>query len=242
MSDSGLEGAGAAAAGKGPDAPSSPVSPPTANPEAVERYTALLAYLANRPADNVIRAMAQSLAQHAPEYGQDKSDMRLAEFVAQIANETGGFTRFVENLNYRAEVLVRQWPSHFTAAQAAAAVGNPVEIASRAYGGRMGNAPYPSKDGWTFRGRGALQLTGRAAYRQYGALTGLPLESQPDLAADPADSVLIALAFFKAAHVNDAIDRNDFREARRLTNGGSIGLDRVAMLRARACAWLGAHP
>lgn len=238
MSDNGLEGAGVAAAGKGPDAPSSPISAPTVDPGTLQRYISLFAHVANREPDQTITDMARSFALHAPEYGQDKTPQRIAEFVAQIANETGGFTRFVENLNYRASVLVSQWPSHFTREQAAAAVGNPIEIASRAYGGRMGNAPYPSQDGYTYRGRGALQLTGRAAYRQYGALTGLPLEAQPDLAADPADSVLIALAFFKAAHVNDAIDRNDFREARRLTNGGSIGLDRVAMLRAKAYAFL----
>lgn len=204
-----------------------------------DRYTPLFAHVAGRAADQVITDMAASFAVHAPVYGQDATKPRIAEFVAQIANETGGFRRFVENLNYRASVLTSQWPSHFTAAQAAAAVGNPIEIASRAYGGRMGNAPYPSQDGWTFRGRGALQLTGRDAYRRYGELTGLPLEDNPSLAADPADSVLIALAFFKEARVNEAIDRGDFREARRRTNGGAIGLENVAALRARAMEFLG---
>lgn len=202
------------------------------------RYAPLFAHVAGRAADQVITDMAHSFAVHAPEYGQDSTKPRIAEFVAQIANETGGFRRFVENLNYRASVLTSQWPSHFTAAQAAAAVGNPIEIASRAYGGRMGNAPYPSQDGWIYRGRGALQLTGRDAYRRYGALTGLPLETNPDLAADPSDSVLIALAFFKEARVNEAIDRGDFREARRRTNGGSIGLENVAALRAKALEFL----
>ena len=218
----GLVGAGDAAASAGPD-----------------RHLALMAHVAGRAPDAVITDMARSLAVHAPEYGQDATRERLAEFVAQIAHETGGFRVFVENLNYRASVLTRQWPSHFTPAQAQAAVGNPVEIASRAYGGRMGNAPYPSDDGFRYRGRGALQLTGRAAYRRYGELTGLPLESNPDLAADPASSVLIAMAFFKEARVNEAIDRGDFREARRRTNGGSIGLENVAQLRAKALAFLG---
>jgi putative chitinase len=79
-----------------------------------------------------------------------------------------------------------------------------------------------------------LQLTGRAAYKRFGDLTGLPLEGNPSLAADPADSIVIALAFFKDRGVNAAIDRGDFREARRLTNGGSIGLENVAALRAKA--------
>lgn len=200
-------------------------------------FKKLAASNANRA---VVEAMADAFAKHAPAYGQDASKPRIAEFVAQIANETGGFRVFVENLNYRASVLLRQWPSHFTPAQAAAAVGNPVEIASRAYGGRMGNAPYPSQDGFTYRGRGALQLTGRAAYRRFGELTGLPLEQQPDLAADPADSVLIALAFFKEGDVNRWIDRGNFKAARGITNAGNpnfehpIGLEHVAALRAKA--------
>jgi putative chitinase len=225
MTDSvgpGLVGAGDAAASPAPD-----------------RYVDLLAHVAGRSADAVIIDMARSLAVHAPAYAQDATRERLAEFVAQIANETGGFRRFVENLNYRADVLVRQWPSHFTRAQAEAAHGNPIEIASRAYGGRMGNAPYPSQDGWVFRGRGPLQLTGRAAYRRYGELTGLPLEANPDMAADAASGTLIALAFFKEARVNEAIDRGDYREARRRTNGGAIGLENVAALRTKALAFLG---
>ena len=200
-----------------------------------DSYLPLFQRMASLQANpETVKAMARSFAAHAHGFGQDASKARIAEFVAQIANETGGFRVFEEDLRYRADTLVRQWPTHFTRAQAVAAVGNPIEIASRAYGGRMGNAPYPSQDGYTYRGRGALQLTGRAAYRRYGELTGLPLEDQPSLAADPSDSVLIALAFFKDRNVNAAIDRGDFREARRLTNGGAIGLEEVARLRAKA--------
>jgi putative chitinase len=223
-----------------PVLPASPSPVPAAGPApADDRYLAVFRQMADPAAKpDAVQAMARSFAQHAPTYGQDKTKPRIAEFVAQIANETGGFKRFDEDLRYRAATMLRQWPSHFTPAQAAAAVGNPVEIASRAYGGRMGNAPYPSHDGYTFRGRGALQLTGRAAYRLYGDLTGLPLEQKPDLAAEPADSILIALAFFKERDVNGAIDANDFRKARRLTNGGVIGLENVAKLRARVLALL----
>lgn len=211
-----------------------------------DRYLTLFQRLASSTANaDVVKAMARSFAAHAHAYGQDASKPRIAEFVAQIANETGGFRAFVENLNYRASVLVRQWPSHFTPAQAAAAVGNPVEIASRAYGGRGGNAPYPSHDGYTYRGRGALQLTFRNNYRHFGQLTGLPLEEQPDLAADPADSVLIALAFFKEGNVNHYIDAGNFKAARGITNAGNpnyphpIGLEAVADLRAKALQVLG---
>jgi len=141
--------------------------------------------------------------------------------------------------------LVEQWPDHFTPAQARAAVGKPIEIAGRAYGGRMGNAPYPSRDGWLFRGRGALQLTGRRIYAFYAELLGLPLLTQPDLAADPATSLAIAVAFWEQGRVNAAVDDGDFAGARRITNVGNryarrrgklvvpIGLAGVAAKRAR---------
>ena len=196
--------------------------------EADDRYLPLFQRLAASTANpEVVKAMARSFAAHAPAYGQDRTKARIADFVAQISNETGGFRVFEENLNYRASVMLRQWGKHFTPAQAAAAVGKPVEIASRAYGGRMGNAPYPSQDGYIYRGRGALQLTGRAAYRLMGQRLNLPLEQQPDLAADPATSVLIALEFYKERGVNAAIDAGDTDKARRITNGGAIGLPEV---------------
>lgn len=211
------------------------IEPAPAAPVGDDRYLRLFQHLAAPNANpETVKAMARSFAAHAPAYGQDTSKARIAEFVAQIANETGGFRVFVENLNYRASVLLRQWPSHFTPAQAAAAVGNPVEIASRAYGGRMGNAPYPSDEGFKFRGQGALQLTGKANFKRFGDLLGIDLIAHPELAADPAVSVQIALEFFKQGGVNEPIDRGDFREARRRTNGGAIGLEHVAQLRAKA--------
>ena len=102
---------------------------------------------------------------------------------------------------------------------------------------------FPAEDGqhygWRYRGRGALQLTFRNNYRHFGQLLGIDLEGNPDLAADPAVSVLIALQFFKAGKVNAAIDQGDFREARRITNGAALGLEEVARLRAQALAFLG---
>jgi putative chitinase len=195
-------------------------------------YEALLVRAAGRKADAKISAVAAALAKHAPVYGQDATPARLAEFVAQIANETGGFSTFEENLNYRAARLVQVWPNRFpNTAAAAPYANNPEALANKTYGGRMGNTELG--DGWRFRGRGALQLTGRDNYRRYGRLLNLPLEDNPDLASDPAVSVQIALEFFKQAGVNAAIDRGDFRQARKLTNGGYIGVDEVARIRNR---------
>lgn len=196
-------------------------------------YSALLAHVAGRPVDSVIKSMGGMLAAKAKSYGMT-TPARLAEFVAQICNETGGFRRFVENLNYSAEALRRTWPSRFpTLASAKAIERNPQAIANKVYARPSEGNTQPG-DGWRYRGRGALQLTFRNNYRRFGKLLGLDLEGNPDMAADPATSVLIALEFFKLGKVNQAVDRGDFREARRITNGGAIGLEEVARLRRRA--------
>lgn len=204
-------------------------------PAGDDRYLAVFRALASPQADpETVKAMARAFTVHAPTYGQDASKERIAEFVAQIANETGGFTRFEENLNYRAERIRQVWPARVrTDAEAARLAHNPEALANVVYQrAEMGNTQ--PGDGWKYRGRGALQLTFRANYRRYGELTGLPLEEHPELAAEPADSVLIALEFFKQGKVNAAIDRGDFREARRITNGADLGLEAVAALRAKA--------
>lgn len=205
-----------------------------------DRFLPLFKALASPQADaSIVEAMARSFAAHAPAFGQDKSKARIAEFVAQIANETGGFRVFSENLNYRAERIVQVWPARVPNLTAAAPLAhNPEALANVVYQrASMGNTQ--PGDGWRYRGRGALQLTFRNNYRLFGQHLGIDLEGNPDLAADPAVSVQIALEFFKVGNVNAAIDRGDFREARRITNGAALGLEEVARLRAKALQVLG---
>jgi putative chitinase len=187
------------------------------------------------PESPALREVARALADHAGHYGQDATPQRLAEFIAQIANETGGFSRWEENLNYSAERLTQVWPNRYPNVAAAQPYArNPEKLANHTYQGRMGNTQ--SGDGWRFKGRGALQLTGRSNYTRFGDLIGMPLVAAPELAADPYYSTIIALEFFKQGKVNDAIDRGDFVMARKITNGGSIGLAEVARLRAKVLA------
>lgn len=194
-------------------------------------FTALYAYAAGRKADAAIMVRGEVAAARFADFGMINGP-RIAEFIAQCCNETGGFRRFVENMHYSARAILALWPRHFTPEQAQAAVGNQVEIAARAYGGRMGNAPYPSIDGYTYRGRYDLQLTGKANYRRFGDMLGIDLVSDPD-AAPPEAGPLIALEYFRLGNVNAAVDRGDYAEARRITNGGSIGLANVATIRNR---------
>ena len=200
-------------------------------------YAALYAHAAGRAPDAAIGTRGAAAATHFAAFGMTTAP-RIAEFVAQTCHETSGFRQFEENLAYRAATLRRLWPKRFTEAQAAAAVGNPVEIAGRAYGGRMGNAAYPSEEGYLYRGRGDLQLTGKSNYTRFGTLLGLDLVGSPDLAAREAGPP-IAVQFIKLNNGNAAVDAGDFKEARRLINGGANGLDEVARIRERLLAVLG---
>ena len=86
------------------------------------------------------------------------SRIRQAAFLAQIGHESGQMRNLVENLNYSAEALIKTWPTRFTAENAGAYARNPEKIANKVYGGRMGNGPEASGDGWRYRGRGLLQV------------------------------------------------------------------------------------
>lgn len=177
-----------------------------------------------------------SLAKYAAGYGFT-TPARLAELLAQCANETGGWRVWIENLNYSISAMRNAWPSRFPSDGAASPYArNPEDLANKVYGGRMGNDQ--PDDGWRYRGRGALQLTGKANYANFGKLLGLDLVGNPDLAADPYNSMQIAMEFFREGNVNAAVDAGDFVKARRITNGGTIGLENVARLRNRLIAVL----
>lgn len=194
-------------------------------------YTALLRVVAPNADAAVIKSLANACVVHFPVYGVDKSLARMADMLAQTANETGGYRVFVENLNYGAAALVKTWPSRFTVASAAQYARKPELIAGEVYGDRMGNNG--PADGWAYRGRGMLQLTGRANYEATDKRLGIGLDTNPDLAAVPALSLLIACDFYRQNKVLEALDAGDTTKARRITNGGAIGLDHVNALRAK---------
>lgn len=155
---------------------------------------------------------------------------RVAHFLAQVAHESSGLTRFEEGLSYSAERLVQVWPSRFPNIGAATPYArNGAKLAEKVYGGRMGNTQ--PGDGFKFRGRGLIQLTGRDNYTKAAAYSGLPLVDDPGLASDPANAALIALGFWKSAALNDEADRDDIAAITRAVNGGLNGLeDRKAWL------------
>lgn len=199
-------------------------------------FAALFKVVGPAASPAILRSLGNAMAVHSPIYGAITSRDRLADFLAQTANETGGYRVFSENLNYSAEALRRTWPTRFDATSAAQYARKPEQIAAKVYGDRMGNLT--PAEGWTFRGRGMLQLTGRANYEAADKRLGIGLDTDPDLASVPALSLLIALDFYKQGKVWERLDAGDTTGARRITNGGAIGLDHVNVLRKRALAVL----
>lgn len=146
-----------------------------------------------------------------------------ALLMANVDHESGGFTKKEENLNYSAKRLQEVFPKYYkTAEDARADAGNPEAIANKVYGNRMGNTQ--PGDGFKYRGRGALQLTGKAQYEAMGKKLGVDLVNNPELAADPKYSAQIAVQHWKSSGADKAAQAGDVEKARRLTNGGTNGL------------------
>lgn len=164
--------------------------------------------------------------------------LRMAHFLAHMAEETGGFRALVENLNYTSAARIRQvWPSRFrTDAAAKPYVRKPEALAEKVYGGRLGNtAP---GDGWRYRGGGAYMLTGRGNYRRFGAAAGIDLEARPELVREPDTAVEVAARYF-AARMAAAADRDDLEGTTRALNGGLTNLAARRAYLARAKDVLG---
>ena len=156
----------------------------------------------------------------------------LSHFLAQCAHESGNFKFVRENLNYSAQGLLKTFPRYFSKDTAEIAARKPELIANIVYGSRMGNGPKDTNDGFRFRGRGYIQLTGKDSYRQFGEYLGIDLLANPDLVATKYP--LTSAAWFFEVKVlwnlaaRDASDETIKHLTRRI-NGGFNGLaDRIS--------------
>ena len=155
-----------------------------------------------------------------------------AHFFGQTAHETGGFTIFSENLNYSASGLLSIFPKHFTQQEAQQYQRQPERIANRAYRNRMGNGDEASGDGWKFRGRGALQLTGKSNYQLFAdSLNNQNIMKNPDLVATEF-AFESAIFFFNRNKLwsicDKGVDDKTITALTRRVNGGTHGLpDRI---------------
>jgi putative chitinase len=165
---------------------------------------------------------------------------RQSMILAQLAHESAELTRVEENLRYSAKGLMKTWPSRFSRELALAYAGQPESIANRAYAGRNGNSEQHSGDGWRYRGRGPIQLTGRGNYIEAGAALRLDLVAEPDLLLFPVVGARVAAWFFvsKARGIEYA-DAGDLKANTRRINGGLNGLAERERYYARACQVLG---
>ena len=174
---------------------------------------------------------AETLSIAADEWGID-TQMRWAYWLANIAVETGELRHLEENLAYRAETLMRLWPRRWPTMDAALPYDrDPQRIANRAYALRLGNGDEASGDGWRYRGRGALMVTGRTNYLNCGVALGLDLLENPDALAAPLAAARSAGWFFGAHALHRYCDQADFHGLVRAINGSETGLDqRLAYL------------
>ena len=159
------------------------------------------------------------------------SSERMAAFLAQIAHESGQLTRLSENLTYSAQRLMQVWPKRFPSMEKARQYErNPEKLANNVYAKRLGNGDEASGDGWRYRGRGLIQLTGRDNYRAAAQGIDLPLEDDPDLLLQPGPAALSAAWFWKSHGLNELADASaDFSTITKRINGGTVGLnERVA--------------
>ena len=152
--------------------------------------------------------------------------IQQASFIGQCGHECGNFRILEENLNYRAETLMKLWKSRFPTIEIANEYArNPKKIANKVYASRMGNRDESSGDGYRFRGRGCIQLTGHANYFHAGQACGEDFVMQPDLVATPRYAAMTAGWFWDTHKLNQYADRQDFLMMTKKINGGTIGLD-----------------
>ncbi|MGZ8292017.1 MAG: glycoside hydrolase family 19 protein [Telluria sp.] len=173
------------------------------------------------------------------------SPLRVAHFMAQLLHESGELTREYENLDYSARRLVQVWPWRFAPhgpLDPKAYAHNPHKLANEVYGGRMGNTK--PGDGYLYRGRGLLQLTGKANYAGATARVRRRVPAAPDFASEP-DAVLapawclaVAAGEWASRGCNELADADDLEQITRRINGGTTGFtDRLEWMRKARLTW-----
>ncbi|MBD9680033.1 glycoside hydrolase family 19 protein [Pseudomonas sp. PDM18] len=168
------------------------------------------------------------------------TSVRIAAFLAQVGHESAQLTRCVESLAYSAQRLAVVWPRRFRAADGSPTAFardiayQPERIANLVYSDRNGNGPEKSGDGWRYRGRGLLQVTGRANYAAVAKGLDAPLLDQPQLLAEPVWACRSAAWWWNVNGLNALSDEGHFEAITRRVNGGVSGLDERTRLWLRA--------
>ena len=177
------------------------------------------------PGNQYIDHWYEALCKILPDYEINTVE-RVASFLAQCAHESGGFKALKENLNYKAETLCKVWPRLFPNMDVANQYAHkPEAIANRAYGGRMGNGPEESGDGFKFCGRGLIQLTGKQNYTKFAESIETPLDEIPEFLATFEGAIQSACWFWETNNLNQFADSGDILTMTKRINGGTLGLE-----------------
>lgn len=150
--------------------------------------------------------------------------LRLAHFLAQCHHESNGFRVVEENLNYSAKGLLKTFPKYFNEKSAEEYAHNKVRIASRVYANRMGNGSEETQDGWKYRGRGYIQLTGKDNYTAFNDRLPEDIINNPDLVATKYP-MLSAAWFWDQNKINEICDNGNVTDVTRKVNGGLNGIE-----------------
>lgn len=154
------------------------------------------------------------------------NEKRIAAFLAQTSHESMNYTRVIENLNYRWTSLRSVFPKYFPNDSLAKKYAHDQRaIANRVYANRMGNGPESSGDGWRYRGRGLIQLTGKYNYKKFGDSLGISLSEVPDFLETFDGAVISACWYWENKNLNYYADNDDIKSITKLINGGYIGLE-----------------
>ena len=160
------------------------------------------------------------------------NSFRLTHFLAQVAHESGNFRHVRENLNYSTEGLLKVFPKYFDKNTAPLYARKPEQIANIVYESRMGNGNRNTGDGWRFRGRGYIMITGKTNYKAFGDFIGVNILDNPDLIATKYPLTSAAWFFDKRKLwdiCDEGVDLATIRKVTKVINGGFIGIsDRVS--------------
>jgi len=161
----------------------------------------------------------------AMEHFEINNTERVAMFLAQVGHESGGLNHTAENLNYKAATLQRVFPKYFRDNDPADYAGQPEKIANLVYSNRMGNGDEDSGDGYKYRGRGLIQLTGHDNYKHFADSLGMGLDEAVSYLETPEGAAMSAAWFWNSRKLNAVADAGDVVHATKLINGGTIGLE-----------------
>lgn len=190
----------------------------------------LISKIAPNAPDNIVEMLNDIL----PRYDINTKE-RVVYFLAQTAHESGGFTKFSENLNYSADRLCTIWPKRFKSMKEAEPYHrNPEKIANRVYANRLGNGPESSGDGWKYRGSGFIQTTGKENLERLAKAIGKPLSECIDYCRTPEGAIVSSCEYWKENNLNRYCDKKDFEGLTIAINGGLIGYDKRKEIRDMA--------